>query len=141
MAPYTIVVALHAIAAVLGAGQVLALLIVAHGHTPDPAVTIIGGRLVRLLRASGASLGVPIVTGFLLVYIAGGGLLDALWLKVSMGLVIVLGVVTVTTRRRLVRAMAANPARATVLRSVERASVAMCAVVAAIAFLMAAKPF
>jgi hypothetical protein len=47
MTTYSIVVALHAIAAVLGAGQVLAVLIVAHGHTPDPAVTIIGGCLHR----------------------------------------------------------------------------------------------
>jgi accessory gene regulator protein AgrB len=139
MTIYTVLVALHAVAAVLGAGLVLAIAVVAHGPTPEPAVPIVGARLLRLLRATAVSMALLLLTGLLVTSLARA-FTAMIWFRMSFALFIVLGAIAAVTRRRLARALAAAPAPAAALRTVERAGIAMCAVVAVVAFLMAAKP-
>jgi len=137
MTLYTLLVALHVIAAVAGGGLVFALVLVANGPAVDAAVPALIARLQRLLRANGVALGLLIVTGVAAAVVAGGAMWSMRWLKLSMGLAIVLGAIGGVTQARLRR----SRGDAGALRAVGRVAWVMSAIVAAIAFLMAAKPF
>jgi hypothetical protein len=139
--PFTSVLALHVVVAVLGVGSIASIAIVAGasrraGRVTDEVLLTLGS----LLRASGISLGVMLVTGVLLNLAAGNGFSATWWFRGSALLLVATGVLH-GIARRTVRAAPASADRGSALRRVEGLAYAMCALIAVIAVLMELKPF
>lgn len=138
---YTTVLALHVVVAVLGLGLIAAVpLVVAAGRRQGRTAAEVAAVLTPLLRYSGISLGVLLLTGAILDVAVGGALHERWWFRGSALLLFVTGALHGMTRRALRGALAA-PASEPLLRHVERLAYAMCLVIAAIVVLMEAKPF
>ena len=133
---YSTLVSLHVLAAILGLGPLTALTLVS--SSPAPALPL--DWFARLLRVVGWGLGAMLVTGFLLIAQTHGAQGRAGWTRVAVGLFVVLGALQVLVRRRVKRSQAATPPGA-LPRSLGPLLWTMCGLVAAITYLMEAKPF
>jgi hypothetical protein len=139
--PFTSVLALHVIVAVLGLGSIGSIALVAGaarraGRITDEVLLT----LSSLLRASGISLGAMLLTGVLLNVIAGNAFGRMWWFRGSALLLVFTGVLHGLARRAM-RAAPASADRGKSLRRVERIAYGMCALIAVIAALMELKPF
>jgi uncharacterized membrane protein len=127
---YSTVVFLHVITALFGLGPLIVLALASSG--PETS-WMPQAPFVRLLRLTGWSLAAMFVTGALLIALTRGALGQTGWMRVSFGLFLLLGFLQGMTRRQLRKAYP-NPTLRPFLW-------AMCAVVAAITYLMEAKPW
>lgn len=133
---YSTSVFLHVLAAILGLGPLTALAVVSSSPTPSMPVE----RFAQLLRVVGWSLLALLVTGVLIIAQTRGALGQTGWVRVSLGLFFVLGALHGIVRRRVKRSRDVTPSIA-LPRGVSPLLWAMCAVVAAITYLMEAKPW
>lgn len=139
MNPYSILLSVHVVTAILGLGQIVGTAIVA-SSTPTNA-PVAPGTLTALRRlglGTSGALAIMLISGALLDYSSGGAFHKMPWFRVSFFLLIALGALQGWVRRTLRKVERESHGRA--LRGVVRLSSAMCAVVAAIAILMEAKP-
>ena len=95
---------------------------------------------LRLHRIVGWGLGAMLVTGVLIIGQTHGVLGKAGWVRTALGLFVVLGALHDIVRRRLNRSRDATPDGA-LPRGLGRSLGAMCGLVAAITYLMEAKPW
>lgn len=133
---YSSTVFLHVLAAIFGLGPLLTLAVVSSSTTPSLSAE----RFSQMLRIVGWSLGAMLITGVLIIAQTGGGLGKAGWVRASLGLFLVLGALQGVVRRRLKRARDATPSGA-LPRGLSPLLWTMCALVAAITYLMEAKPW
>lgn len=133
---YSTSVFLHVLAAILGLGPLTALAVVSSSPTPVMPVE----RFAQLLRVVGWSLLALLVTGVLIIAQTRGALGQTGWVRVSVGLFFVLGALHGLVRRRLKSSRGAAPSVA-LPRGLSPLLWTMCAVVAAITYLMEAKPW
>jgi len=133
---YSTLVCLHVLTAILGLGPISALAVVS--SAPIPALPI--DRFARLLRGVGWSLGLMLVTGIMIVAQTHGALGKTGWVRVSLGLLVVLGALQGLVRRQVNRCQQAVPP-GPLPRAVGPLLWMMCAIVAAITYLMEAKPW
>ena len=139
---FTSVLALHVVVAVLGVGSITSVAIVAGTSRRMSRVsTDVFASLRSLLRASGVSLGVMLLTGILLNVIAGGGFGRMWWFRGSALLLVVSGALHGVAGRAIRTAAGGEEGSRTALRRVEGIAYGICALVAVIAVLMALKPF
>jgi hypothetical protein len=133
--------ALHVVTAVLGLGSVLAVALVAAasrraGHGLSQVSTV----LSPLLRSSGISLGLMLITGILMVVAAGGAFHRFWWLRASVLLLVLTGVLHGFARRSFRRGVEADVGGGR-LQQIERLAFVMSVLIATIAVLMELKPF
>jgi uncharacterized membrane protein len=133
---YSTSVFLHVLAAILGLGPLTTLAVVSSSPTPSMPVE----RFAQLLRVVGWSLAVLLVTGVLIIAQTRGALGQTGWVRASFGLFLVLGALHGIVRRRLKRSRE-NAATVALPRGLSPLLWSMCAVVAAITYLMEAKPW
>lgn len=133
---YSTSVFLHVLTAILGLGPLTALAVVS--SSPTPAMP--PERFAQLLRVVGWSLAAMLVTGVLIVAQTHGALGKTGWVRVSLGLFVVLGALHGTVRRRLKRSRDTAPSVA-LPQGLSPLLWAMCALVGAITYLMEAKPW
>lgn len=136
MSLYSTSVSLHVLAAIFGVGPLTALAIVS--SSPAPSLPL--ERFAQLFRVVGWGLGLLLLTGVLIIYETHGALGKTGWVRVSFGLFVVLGALRGIVGRRLRRKSGGTPAVA-LPPGVSPLLWAMCAVVAAITYLMEAKPW
>jgi len=91
MSPYSLLVALHVMGAVMSAGPVLAIAVA------PPSVSMPVTQ--RLLRTSSLGLLVLLVTGASALAMTGGALAHSWWLRLSLLLFLLLGALTGALRR------------------------------------------
>jgi uncharacterized membrane protein len=133
---YSTSVFLHVLAAILGLGPLTLLAIMA--SSPAPGITV--ERFAQLLRIVGWGLGAIFVTGVFIVAQTQGALGKTGWVRISFGLLVVLGALHGIVRRRLKRGRDVA-ASGGLPRGLSSLLWAMCAIVAAITYLMEAKPW
>ena len=134
MNTYSIILDLHVITAILGVGPLAAATVLtAAGSSPQPLA------LRRVMRFVIWSLAAMLVTGVALVALSHGALRDAWWIRISTILFLLLGFLHVRVSRSLRNAGAAIEAVS--MRRINRTLLGMCLCVAAIAYLMQAKPW
>jgi hypothetical protein len=128
---YSLLIALHAVAAVLGTGAATAIVVRARGGADGAVVD-----LRRLILAVQIGLGALLVTGgaALRVGDVGSAFVHMWWLRLSLALFVVLGGV-VGHARRLLRAPSPD------LTALARDGWIMCVLVAALVILMETKPW
>jgi uncharacterized membrane protein len=140
---YQVGLAVHALVAVLGVGQIVAIAVLASdaraGSDRLPATLAVVARLARIM---GISFGFMLLSGIGLMIPTHGAFGAQWWFRISFVLFLVLGFF----HGQLMRALraAGGPASEGSTRAVSRMrSVAwtMCGLVAVIVMLMAAKPF
>ena len=139
---YTVLLVTHVVVAVLGLGSITSVAIVA--ATARRVGRGSGGVLAwlgPLLRYSGISLGAMLLTGILLVFISGGAVRGAWWVRGSVLLLIATGALHARARRAVRDGLVNEGDSALALLRVEQTSYGMCALVAGIVVLMTAKPF
>jgi hypothetical protein len=133
---YSTSVFLHVLAAILGLGPLTTLAVVSSSSAPSMPVA----RFAQILRVVGWSLLAVLATGILIIAQTRGALGKAGWVRVSVGLFIVLGALHGLVRRRLKQSVDATPS-ATLPRGLSPLLWTMCTLVAAITYLMEAKPW
>jgi hypothetical protein len=133
---YSLLVFLHVLTAILGLGPLTVLAIAS--SAPAPAMPL--APFARLLRLVGWSLGAMLATGILIIAQTHGALGKTGWVRVSVGLFLVLGALQGLVRRRLKRSPDPTPS-ATLPRGLSPLLWTMCAIVGAITYLMEAKPW
>jgi hypothetical protein len=133
---YSTSVFLHVLAAILGLGPLTTLAVVS--SSPRPIIP--ADRFAQLLRVVGWGLATMLVTGVLIIAQTHGALGKTGWVRVSFGLFLVLGALQGIVRRRVKISQNATPTGA-LPRGVSPLLWAMCALVAAITYLMEAKPW
>jgi len=138
---YVTVLSLHVLIAMLGAGLIGSLAVVAGTARRAGASTDMTGWLGPLLRYSAFSLGALLITGALLDFAVGGAFSAKWWFRASALLLVATGVLHAQARRAVRSGLATNPGRDVTLRRIERIAYAMCALIAVITVLMEAKPF
>ena len=141
MNSYSILVCLHVITAILGLGPLTALAVMTsrNGTAPLPLERIAG-----LLRIVGWSLAGVLASGAGIIATTHGVLGEVRWVRVSFALFVLLGALHGLARRQLRRAAlsggGATAADHAPARALNWILWAMCVVVAAITWLMEAKP-
>jgi hypothetical protein len=139
MNAYSILLSVHVVTAILGLGQIAGTVIVASStRIDDPVAPGTVAVLRRLGFGTFAALVIMLISGALLDLTGGGAFHTALWFRLSFALLIALGALQGVIRRALRKAERTPNHGA--LRRVARLSGVMCAVVAAVAILMEAKP-
>ncbi len=146
MNPYSFVVSVHVIVAILGLGPLMTLAVLtrrpalasaaARPVPPEPALRA----FLRLLRVAQVSLGLMFVTGAVLVAMVHGAFGHQWWMIISVALFLVLGGGTGLAQSYLKKALTGVGA-AVHLEQAHRALAALCVVVVLIAWLMESKPF
>jgi hypothetical protein len=134
---YSSTVFLHVLAAILGLGPLTTLAVVSSSPTSSMSVE----RFVQLLRVVGWSLVVLLVTGVLIIAQTHGAFGKAAWVRVSLGLFLVLGALLGLVRRRLKSSRDAAVSSVTLPKGLSSLLWTMCALIAAITYLMEAKPW
>ncbi len=131
---YSLVVFLHVLTAILGLGP-LTVMAMASTRPANPSISV--DRLMQGMRLVGFSLGAMFVTGAIAISLTHGALGQTRWMRISLGLFLLLGILHGLTRRRMKMARDARlPAQ-----GLKPLLWSMCAVVAAITYLMEAKPW
>jgi len=134
---YSTIVFLHVITAILGLGP---LTVLALGCSRPAPVPIPWDRLAQLLRLIAWSLAGMFATGAILIALTHGALGETKWVRASFGLFLVLGALHGVARRQLRKLRNASPPPAR-LSGLAVIFASMCAVTAAITYLMEAKPW
>ena len=138
---YASVLAVHVIVAILGLGSVASVALVAStARRAGRGATDVVVWLGPLLRSSGISLGIMLVTGVLLDLAAAGAFHGAWWFRGSILLLVATAVLHAQARRAVRRPLVTEEDRDAALRRVERIAYGMCALIAAITVLMEVKP-
>jgi hypothetical protein len=128
---YTIAIAVHVVVAVLAVGLVGAVPLTARFARQSAGSSAAAEKLLPgLLRSVQLGLGAMLLTGILLDWSAAGGFHRMTWFKVSMAVLVVLGISLGRVRAAL---------RHRELRRVEQWGWAMCAAVAVVTLLMQVK--
>lgn len=140
---YLVALALHAIVAVLGIGQVLALLVLASDAQKAsdrlPWTLSIMGRLARVV---GISLGLMLLTGIVVMLPTGGAYGRAWWFRIAFLLFIALGACNGMLQRAIrVAGGSAADARTAAVARLPTLTWLMVGIATVIVFLMASKPF
>ena len=139
MSPYTGIISLHVIIAVLGIGLCGAIPIVARqARLAAPAQTDLLESLFRYTRWSLVAIA---LTGGLLDFAAGGGFHSSGWFRASVALLLFAGFAWARGRAALRKGLATGADADAALRRVRRWGLTMCMTVALITALMEAKPF
>src|SRR5262245_12448925 len=138
MKPYILALCVHVVVAILGLGQIAGMLVVAR-RADGPVAATTWTTLEDLVRGTTWSLGLLLVTGALVEYLAGVPFHETWWFRISFGLLLVIGAINGVTRRALRKRDKTQDAA--VLARVRRGAWAMCAGVATVAVLMEAKPW
>jgi uncharacterized membrane protein len=139
---YIPVLVTHVIVATLGVGSIASLAIVASAaRRAGSAARDASAWLQPLLRYSAFSLAAMLVTGILMDVVAGGAFHDTWWFRGSALLLVATGVLHGQARRAVRAGLGEAGSGDAVLRRIERIAYGMCALVAAIVFLMEVKPF
>jgi hypothetical protein len=129
----------HVITAILGVGQVGAIVVVASSISPgapfDAGSWTALGRLVRTTRWS---LAIVLLSGVLLEYASGGAFHDRWWFRISFFELLVLGAISAIMGRTLKKREATGNERT--LKRIVRSAWVMCALTAVIAILMELRP-
>ncbi len=142
MSPYTVVVALHVVVAVVGVGLIGAVPIAARAARRVPELpSAYDGLFGALFMLGRVSLATMLLTGAFLDYSAGGAFHASGWFRGSFALLLVAGFSIMRARSTLRGAAVAKGGPDAALRRVERWGWAACTTVALIAVLMEAKPF
>ena len=132
---------LHVVVAVLGLGSVLAVaLVAAASRRAGRDLAQVSTSLAPLLRGSGLSLGVMLITGMLMDVVGRGAFHEWWWFRGSALLLVLTGVLHGLARRLVTRGLRAG-AGGDALPKIERLAYAMSVLIAVIAFLMEVKPF
>jgi hypothetical protein len=134
MNTYSIVLSLHVITAILGLGPLAAVTVLTAPGLSLPLLP-----LQRIMRLVIWSLLVMLVTGGVLAGLVRGAFEHAWWLRISVILFFFLGFLHGRVRRTL-RAVGSTP-DSELMRRINRILWVMCLCVAAIAYLMQAKPW
>lgn len=137
MNTYSAVVWLHVVTAILGLGPLTTLAVVTTWPSSPPFPP---ERIAQFLRIMGWSLLGVLVSGCVIIALTRGALGHTQWMRVSFGLFLLLGFLQGRARRVLRRVPRTAPA-VPLPKSLSRILWAMCAVVAAITYLMEAKPW
>jgi hypothetical protein len=137
MSPYTAIISLHVIIAVLGIGLCGAIPIVA--RQARLAASVKTDLLESLFRYIRWSLVAIALTGGLLDFAAGGGFHSSWWFRASVALLLFAGFSWARARAALRKGLGADGEAP--LRRVQRWGLTMCTTVALITALMEAKPF
>jgi len=127
---------IHVVAAILGLGQIGAIVVLA-----SPGAAAEGGRLSALpplVRTTRWSLVAVLLSGALVEYASGGAFHGTWWFRASFVGVIALGAVNGRLGRVLQKSAPADGERT--LRGVARSAWLMCALTAGIAVLMTLRP-
>jgi hypothetical protein len=133
MTTYSIVLSIHVITAILGLGQLAAVTVLT---TSGSSLQLLP--LQRIMRLVIWSIAVMLVTGCILAGLVRGAFEQAWWLRLSLILFFLLGFLHSRVRRAL---RTAGPVLdPDLMRRVNRLLWAMCLCVAAITYLMQAKP-
>ena len=131
---YSLVVFLHVLTAILGLGPLTVLAIVSTG----PATASFSlDRVTQFMRLVGWSLAGMFVTGAMAIAFTRGALGQTGWMRVSFGLFLLLGILHGLARRRIKKTREAHLP----VQGLSPLLWSMCAVVAAITYLMEAKPW
>jgi hypothetical protein len=134
---YSAVVSLHVIAAILGLGPLSALAVVTSRASAPPVAY---HRLTPLMRITGWSLLGVLLTGCAIMVLTRGVFGETRWVKASFALFVVLGFLHGQARRQFRRAQSATLERP-YIGPLPWILWSMCALVAAITYLMEAKPW
>jgi hypothetical protein len=138
MAPYTVVVAIHVLVAVVGVGLIGAIPIAARVARRAADAGFARRALFDVLfRCTRVSLATMVLTGGFLDFSAGGAFHSRVWFRASVALLVVAVFALVRARAALHEPSMTDAA----LRQVERWGWASCATVALMAVLMEVKPF
>ncbi len=135
MDTYSTSVFLHVLAAILGLGPLGALAVASSSRTSFMPAE----RFAQLLRGVGWGLVAMLATGAVILRQTHGAFGHAAWLRASFGLFVILGALYVVARRRVKRGPNAGPSLGP--RGLSPLLWAMCVIVAAITYLMEAKPW
>lgn len=133
---YSKSVFLHVLAAILGLGPLSALAVVSSSHRTAIPLE----RFVRLLRLVGWALGAMFVTGIAIIAQTHGALGRTGWVRLSFALFVLLCGLHGLVRRSVKGMPVATPSLG-LPRTVNPLLWTMCALVAAITYLMEAKPW
>jgi hypothetical protein len=137
MSPYTAIISLHVIIAVLGIGLCGAIPIVARqARLAASGKTDLLESLFRYIRWSLVAIA---LTGGLLDFAAGGGFHSSWWFRASVALLLFAGFSWARARAALRKGLGADGEAP--LRRAQRWGLTMCTTVALITALMEAKPF
>jgi uncharacterized membrane protein len=140
---YLVAIAVHALVAVLGVGQVLALAVLAgEARTGGDRLPATLGLMRRLARVTSISLGLMLLSGIGLMIPRRGAYGAAWWFRVAFVLFFVLGFFNGQLQRALRAAGGSvSDASARAVARLPTLAWTMCGIVAVIVILMAAKPF
>jgi hypothetical protein len=135
VSPYTALVSLHVVIAVLGIGLCGAIPIVARQASMTTDL------LESLLRYTRWSLVGMALTGGLLDFAAGGGFHSSWWFRASVALLLFAGFAHARARAGLRKGFATGGDGEVARRRVQRWGLTLCTTIALITALMEAKPF
>ncbi|HTJ81278.1 MAG TPA: hypothetical protein VL400_06120 [Polyangiaceae bacterium] len=139
MSLLTIAIVSHVVVAVIGVGLVGAVPLAAGAMRRAGLDVARGGAVLRpVLSALRASLGIAFLSGALVEYAAHGAFHETAWFRGSVLLVVLIAIFHRRVGAALRNASAPAPVA---LRTAEGWGWAMCGAVAAVVFLMTAKPF
>jgi hypothetical protein len=133
---YSTIVFLHVITAILGLGPLT--LLAMFSSLPDSKAFSVDNA-DWMLRLAGRSLLGMFVTGAALIAFTHGALGEAVWMRVAFGLFVLLGFLLAMARRQVRKGRAFSPP--VVPAALRQLAWSMCAVTAAITYLMEAKPW
>jgi len=134
---YSTVVSIHVVTAILGLGPLTVLAVVS---SRPVAEGLPWDRVAQFLRLIGWSLAGMFVTGAVIVALTHGALGQTGWLRASVALFLLLGLLHGLTRRHI-RRICGTPPPLTSIKTLSALLWTMCAVIAAITYLMEAKPW
>jgi hypothetical protein len=142
MSLYLIALVTHVLVAILGLGSVVSIaLITATVRRTGRGAVEAAAWLRPLLRLSAFSLAGMLITGVLIIYAAGGGYHRAWWLRASVLLLVVTGVLHARARRALRKEPANDDEARLALWRIEWMAYGMSSLIATITVLMELKPF
>jgi hypothetical protein len=129
---YSLILVIHVLSAILGLGPVAAVAMLAAMARRNGALEPVSTPISTLLKFSGFSLALLLVTGILLDLVADGAFRGTWWYRLSLLLMIAIGALHGISR---------GAARKGLLARVEMLSYGMCALIAVMTILMEVKPF
>jgi hypothetical protein len=139
---YLVALLTHVLVAILGLGSVVSVaLMAATVRRTGRGAAEVSMWIRPLLRLSAFSLAGMLVTGIVMVSVAGGAFHSAWWLRGSVLLLVVTGALHARARRALRTPPANDDEARIVLWRVERIAYGMSSLIATITVLMELKPF
>jgi hypothetical protein len=139
---YLVALVTHVLVAILGLGSVVSVALMAATVRRSGRGAVEAALWIRpLLRLSAFSLAGMLLTGVVMIAVAGGGFHGAWWLRGSVLLLLVTGALHARARRALKVEPATDRDARIALQRVERIAYAMSLLIATITVLMELKPF